>query len=455
MVNSVVAYITLADFKNIMSQTSRQRVVITGLGVVSPIGVELDQLWESLTQQRSAVRPLQSLPTEGFVFRSGGECTQFNGDIGNYGTLDKQLPRAIKKNMKVMCREIEMGVAAAQKALASSGLTTDQRDPDRCGCLFGCDYILTRPEEFADGVRSCRATADKFEVPQWPQHGLAKVNPLWLLKYLPNMPNSHVAIYNDLRGPNNSLTVREASMNLSLSESTAIIQRGVADAMLVGATGSRVHPLRAAHVSMTERVAPERSNPAEMACPFDSAHSGMVLGEGAGALMLESLEHAQARGAEIWGEIIGHGSVMVGRRGDRDFIRQAVSSSLRIALESAGDQLPSNWHVHAQGLSIPETDRSEAAGIADVLANRKGEHRVTCAKSYFGNLGAGAAAVEIISSLLALRHNRLFPILNLKNPIPEATWLPAQAGDLAGDGFVHLSFTPQGQASAIFVRKYV
>ncbi|MEZ6075068.1 MAG: beta-ketoacyl synthase N-terminal-like domain-containing protein [Pirellulaceae bacterium] len=118
------------------------------------------------------------------------------------------------------------GVAAAQKALAHSGLGAE-RNPERCGCLFGCDYILTRPEEFADGMRNVReAKGGRFDVADWPQFGLPKVNPLWLLKYLPNMPNSHVSIYNDFRGPNNSLTVREASSNLSLAEAASIIQRG-------------------------------------------------------------------------------------------------------------------------------------------------------------------------------------------------------------------------------------
>ncbi|MCA9133266.1 MAG: beta-ketoacyl-[acyl-carrier-protein] synthase family protein [Planctomycetales bacterium] len=422
------------------------------MGLVSPLGSELETLWGNLTQGNSGIRPLESLPTASLPFQSGGEVKDFTGSIDDYGPLDKQLGRAIKKNMKVMCREIEMGVAAAQKALLHSGLGAE-RQPQRCGCLFGSDYILTRPEEFEDGVRQCRAhAAGQFDVSDWPQQGLPKVNPLWLLKYLPNMPNSHVSIYNDFRGPSNSLTVREASMNLSLAESASIIQRGAADVMLVGATGTRIHPLRTAHVALMETLASERSDPREMSRPFDRSSDGMVVGEGAGALMLESYEHARARGAKIWGEIIGSGAAMVGPAvdGGRDYLRQAVHLSLKSALAGAAERLPSRWHLHAHGLSTPQADSSEGLAIGDVLADFP-QIPVTAAKSYFGNLGAGSGAVELICSLLALEHGQLFPIRNLQNPASYAPWPTAEAGADSGRAVVHSSFTLQGQASAIVI----
>jgi 3-oxoacyl-[acyl-carrier-protein] synthase II len=430
---------------------SPKRVVITGLGVVSPIGCDLERVWENLSQQKSGIQPISSLPLQSLPFQSGGECKEFTGDIEDYGPIDKQLQRAIKKNMKVMCREIEMGVAASQKALAHSGLSVEARDPDRCGVLFGSDYILTRPEEFEDGVRSCRDSNYQMQVERWPTEGLAKVNPLWLLKYLPNMPNSHVAIFNDLRGPNNAITVREASMNLAVAESVAIIQRGLADAMLVGATGSRIHPLRTTHVTLTDTLARERSVPSEMCRPFDSGSDGMVVGEGAGALMLESFEHATARGATIWGEIVGSGAAMVGPSGGRDSLRMAVASALRGSLRTGRERLGERWHLHAHGLSTPAPDASEALGIADVISEFGDAVSVTSAKSYFGNLGAGAGAVELICSLLALKHKKLFPINNLTAPRPEVNWNAAQPGQDPGNGFLHVSYTMQGQSSSVAI----
>lgn len=438
-----------------------QRVVITGLGLVSPIGSDLDVVWSSLVEGRSGIALIESLDTSALPFTGGGEVKDFQGSIEDYGPLDKQLQRSIKKNMKVMCREIAMGVAASQKALVHSGLGAD-RDPTRCGCLFGCDYILTRPEEYSDGLCNLREESGQgYDIRDWPVHGLGRVNPLWLLKYLPNMPNSHVSIYNDFRGPNNSITMREASMNLSVAEAVSIIQRGAADAMLVGATGSRIHPLRTMQAYLTDRLASQRANPSEMCRPFDQSSDGTVVGEGAGAVMLESLASAEARGAKIWGEVVGTGAAMVGpaEAGDtRDYLRMAARTAMAAAVRSAGDRMPETCHIHAQGIGAPDVDRSEALAIGDVLAHcglsGSGEVPVTAAKSYFGNLGAGGAAVELICSLLALEHNQLFEIQNLENLISEANWKPARAGQEAGRGFLHSSFTHQGQASSLCVAAY-
>jgi 3-oxoacyl-[acyl-carrier-protein] synthase II len=436
---------------------STTRVVITGMGVVSPIGSDLETLWTSLVEGRSGIGAIESMATHALPVKSAAEVKDFKGEIEDYGPLDKTLQRAIKKNMKVMCREIEMGVAAAQKALFHSGLG-ESRNPERCGCLFGCDYILSRPEEYADGLLNCRqpghsATDDvNGWVAAWPQYGLPKVNPLWLLKYLPNMPNSHVSIYNDFRGPNNAITMREASMNLALSEAASIIQRGAADVMLVGATGSRVHPLRATHAAMIDRVATEQSTPARMSRPFDTSSDGMVLGEGAAAVMLESLEHAQARGAKIWGEYVGGASAMAGPQPNRDYLRITIFNSLRNATERSASRLGKNWHLHAQGLSDPSVDASEAAAISDLFDRLGYSVPVAAAKSYFGNLGAGGAAVELICSLLALDRGQLFPILNLQTPLPSIkNWQPATAQSPPGNGFVHLSCTMQGQSASVAI----
>lgn len=440
------------------------RVVITGLGVVSPIGCDLETVWTSLSSGRTGISRLASLPAGAFPFLSGAEVRDFTGDIENYGPLDKGLQRSIKKNMKVMCREIEMGVAAAQKALSDSGLG-DDRVPERCGCLFGCDYILTRPEEFSEGLQHCRQHAIREQgnaamsgdprslVAAWPEHGLSKVNPLWLLKYLPNMPNSHVSIYNDLRGPNNAITVREASMHLSVAEATSIIRRGAADVMLVGATGSRLHPLRTTQVVLSEKVASEQPDPAAMSRPFDVTCDGAVLGEGAGAVVLESLEHALARGAKVWGEVVGFGSSMVGASGRPNHLRKAVYQAMRGAVSQSRNALGSHWHLHAHGLSSPDCDRDEALAIGDLFTELDGSVPVTAGKSYFGNCGAGGAAIELVCSLLAIENGSLFPILNTDEPIPEATWFTKKAPLPSGSGFLHSSFTLQGQAASLAVAK--
>jgi 3-oxoacyl-[acyl-carrier-protein] synthase II len=419
----------------------------------------LDSIWANLQSKSSGISELDCLPVGGLDVRYGGQAKCFTGDINDFGPLEKTLQRAIKKNQKVMCREIEMGVAACQMALAHAGIAApESRNPERTGIVYGSDYILTRPEEFSDGVTACLDSQKHFEMARWPTDGRPKVNPLWLLKYLPNMPASHVAIYNDLRGPSNSVTIREASSSSSITEAVATIRRGAADVMLAGATGSRLEPLRALHFSVSDKLAANRVNPAEMSRPFDTGRDGSVLGEGAGALVLESLEHALARGAKIWGEVIGGVGSAVGHFGQgeaRDFVRIAtknVLSGLMHKASLAGLDLKSeDWHIHACAKSETEGDSSEALGISDSLAGRRVP--VAAAKSYFGNLGAGCAAVEIVTSCLAMEHQKLFPVLNCETLDPKCPISVAQSDSSAGNAFVSLAYSSQGQASGILVRR--
>src|SRR5262245_63006133 len=185
-----------------------RRVVITGIGIVSPLGNTPEKLWESLAAGNSGVRELTTVPAEALPTRFGAEARDFTGAIEDFGPLDKAKSRTIKKNLKVMCREMQMGLAVAQLALTHAGLNLDSADRDRTGIVYGSDYMLTVPQEFTSGIRSCLTADGVFEFGQWGQKGLPAVEPLWLLKYLPNLPAAHIAIFNDLRGPSNSLTLR-------------------------------------------------------------------------------------------------------------------------------------------------------------------------------------------------------------------------------------------------------
>ena len=438
----------------------RQRVVITGLGVVCPLGRDLESFWNNLIAGKCGITELSCLPADSNTVRFGGEAKCFTGDIGDFGPLEKSLQRSIKKNQKVMCREIEMGVAACQLALHHSGLADPAtRNPERTGIVFGSDYILTRPEEYADGVKACFDDQEHFQMPLWPDTGRPQVNPLWLLKYLPNMPASHVAIYNDLRGPSNSVTIREASSAASITEAVATIRRGAADVMLAGATGSRLEPLRALHFATSEKNADD-SDPAGMSRPFGKHRSGTVLGEGAGALVLESLANAKARGAKIWGEVIGGvGSAVCGELHNKnvDSIRVATANVLRGLMKKASDAgvdlTPDQWHIHACGKSELAHDRSEALGIQDVVANRSPV--VTSAKGYFGNLGAGSAAIEIVASCLALANNALFPLVDADSVGADCPIRPAKTSEFPGKAFASLSYSGQGQAAGVFIRSAV
>ena len=227
-----------------MPVDSHRRVVVTGVGIVSPLGNSKESLWKALQNGQSGVGELQSISTENLPTRYGAEAREFSGHIKDFGPLDSDRKKAIRKGLKVMCREIQMGVAAAQLAMTDAGLEPGGYDSDRTGVVCGADYIMTLPEEFTEGVKNCLDEQKRFEFDRWAEDGLPKVTPLWLLKYLPNMPASHIAIYNDMRGPNNSITLREPAANLAVAEAYTTIARGSADAIIAGATGTRVHPLR-------------------------------------------------------------------------------------------------------------------------------------------------------------------------------------------------------------------
>ncbi|MCO6455944.1 MAG: beta-ketoacyl-[acyl-carrier-protein] synthase family protein [Pirellulaceae bacterium] len=435
-----------------MSANPSRRVVITGLGVISPLGNSADALWESLLAGRSGVGPLRSVPPDYLPTRYGAEVAGFTGEIDDFGPLDPAVKRTIRKGLKVMCREIQMGVAAAQHALHDAGLAAGGYDADRTGVVYGSDYIMTMPDEFSEGIRHCLNEQQQFEFARWASQGLPKLTPLWLLKYLPNMPASHIAIYNDLRGPNNSLTLREASANLAVGEAYCTIMRGSADTMVAGATGTRIHPLRTIHVALQEELASNGADPARLSRPFDLHRTGMVVGEGAAALVLEDLATAQARGARILAEVVGYGSSTVADRRGVARSDVAVENVLRSSLRVARLEPPQVGHLHAHGLGTHRSDAQEARGIAAVF----GPHSVpvVAAKSCFGNLGAGGGMVELIASVLALRNDRLFPVLNYETPDPDCPLRVVTGSDTpAGGSFINLSLTPQGQASAVLVQR--
>ncbi|MEK6238747.1 MAG: beta-ketoacyl-[acyl-carrier-protein] synthase family protein, partial [Planctomycetales bacterium] len=293
-----------------MHNTSR-RVVVTGLGVISPIGSTVETFWDALIDSRSGVTPMECLPTQPYPFNFAGSVLDFTGHINDMSVeeLSKAAKKVVRKGMRVMNRETQMGVAAAHQALANAGFKPGEHDPERVGASFGTGYMVTVPNEMIKAIETCTDDGGEFDFNRWGDAGMREINPLWLLKYLPNMPACHIAIYNDFRGPNNSLTQGEVAANVAVGEAFHVIARGAADMMVAGATGTRLHPLRTIHTVLQEQIAPANGlQPEEISRPFDLNRTGMVVGEGAGAIVLEDYDAAHQRGATIHGEIVGVGS---------------------------------------------------------------------------------------------------------------------------------------------------
>lgn len=450
------------------ASTNKRRVAITGLGLISPLGNTPTALWSALVAGRSGVGTTSMLPPDRQPLKYAAEARDFTGEIEDFGPLEKERKKAIKKGLKVMCRETRMAVAAAQLAIADAGFAETPMDPEMSGVVLGSDYMLTMPEDYEAGMRTC-APGGEFEFTRWGNEGLGDMAPLWMLKYLPNMPASHIAIYNDLRGPNNSLTMREAAGNLAIGEAFRTIQRGHANMMVAGATGTRILPMQAIHALQTEQMAAENCDPAKASRPFDKNRTGMVAGEGAGMIVLEELSSAKARGATIYAEVIGLGSANV-VRGAADPAAQAgeppaprlyelrgkcdvaLERAMRAALRDASRSPAEVGHINAHGLATIVRDADEARAIRNVFGDQADKIPVTAPKSFFGNLGAGSAVVELIASVLALREGRLPRVLNFQTPDP-ACPVAVVAGDATppGQSFLNLSVTPQGQAAVLFV----
>ncbi len=266
--------------------TFMQEIAITGIGVVCPIGIGKEAYWAALCAGRSGVRRLEQYGSDsGLGFPFGGQLADFD---------PKQYVRP-RKNLKVMSRDIQLAAAAADMACADGGLREHAIAPERLGVVFGADMINPEIEEMINVYRDCTVDG-RFDYSRWGAAAMAEIFPLWMLKYLPNMLACHIGIAQDARGPSNSVVQGEVSSLAAVAEGVRIIQRGQADAVIAGGGGSRLHPttmVRAAVLPSSHGG----DDPAAACRPFDARRDGMVYGEGAAAVLLESPAHAAARGA--------------------------------------------------------------------------------------------------------------------------------------------------------------
>jgi 3-oxoacyl-[acyl-carrier-protein] synthase II len=417
---------------------SSLEIVITGVGAASPIGIGYDAFLQSLNQGTSGVRRLRVFDSPEFPVRVGAEVVGF----------DPKLHVAARKNLKVMSRSIQLAFASAQLAVAQARLSSSGVDPERFGVVFGADMMQLEPNELVDAFRPCVAEG-KFDYAQWDERTMGEMFPLWMLKYLPNMPACHVAIAHDARGPNNTIVLGDASSLLAIAEGMRVIQRGATDVMIVGGTGSRIHPMTWAFRDNIQLCSPRTEQPEEVSRPFDSGHDGMVYGEGAAAYVLESRKSAEARGARIIARILGFGNTFEACTPGKTFPGQAIRSAIRRALAEAEMQPADIGHVNAHGLSTQLHDRAEADAIRDTL----GDVPVTALKSYFGNLGAGSGAVEMLGTIAAFETGRVPRTLNYEQADPACPINVVGGESLGGQRktAVVLNQTSMGQSVAMIL----
>ncbi len=422
-----------------MSAANR-RVVLTGIGVITSIGMDVNAFWDGLARGACGIRTITA-------FDPAPLATRFAGEIDGFDPK-KYLSKEGRKQIRVMARSIQLAVASAQLALDDSKIDKAKLDPTRFGVEFGAGLI---PSELSElGEASYIATGNNTHTVDpkiWGEQGLAAIQPLWMLKYLPNMLACHVSILHNAQGPNNSITQSDVASLLAVGEAARILRRNQSDFFLVGGADSKINPLSQSRQQMFGHLSKNNADPQHALKPFDRRRDGLVIGEGGCVFAMEDLEHAQKRGATIVGEVVGFGSTF-----DKGLTGKGLARAIRIALEQARITAADIDHVNAQGLGSVKLDAFEARGIHEVFG---ASVPVWSVKPNIGHLSAGSGATELAASVLAMKHGALPPTLNYETPDPACpVQVLTKARPIARPYFVKIGFTEMGQCAAVVCKKW-
>jgi len=391
---------------------SRRRVVITGFGVISPCGTGWEPYWDAAIRGRSVIRSSEPLKFNCASFKYAGMLSEFNPKefIEN------------RKSIKLMSREIQMAVSASRLAIRDAKLLSEHYDPTRIGVTLGTGIINNDLDEVGVGFKNGLDESGHFSMPKFGQDGVRSLFPLWFLKYLPNMPACHISVANQLRGPNNTITTSSAAATQAIGEAYRVIERGDADIMLAGGTDSKLNAMGVSRFRLLGLLSAREETPEKVYCPFDKKRDGIVLGEGAGILVLESHESARKRGVQIYAEVAGYGSssdFKYDPRDPDDFTGKRVA--IRRALEDAALEPADVDVLVANGSGIPQEDVQESLAVHSFYPDSFKKLHVTAVKPVTGNLNYGTGSVEAVIAALTTKKDHVPPVTNLEQPDPECS----------------------------------
>jgi len=384
------------------------RVVITGLGAISPLGLTVGDMWSGLCAGRCGIEQIGAFDPVGFSCKLAGQVPDFK--------IKQYVPKTYRKAIKLMSRDIQLAVIAANEALTSSGLVTKGIDPDninvdpaRVAINLGAGLISCDLVELAPAV-AASTTDGKFDIHKWGKDGLELVTPLWLLKYLPNMLACHIGIIHDIQGPSNTITCAEAAAHLAIGEATQIIARGDSDIALAGGAEAKVNPILMIRQCLLKRTTSENNSSPATACrPFDADARGAVFGEGAGMVVLEKLENARRRDAKIYAEVVG-----VGHSNNINPAYECLEPDgygLQIAIEKAmadAQIQPGDLDlIVPHGTGIAADDLAEAKAIEAALGEAAAKPAVWPTKSMLSNTGAAGGAIDVVAAVCAMTDGKI------------------------------------------------
>jgi 3-oxoacyl-[acyl-carrier-protein] synthase II len=371
------------------------RVVITGMGCVSPLGNDVNSSWEAVTAGKSGVAPITLFDASGFETRFAAEVKGFD-PLALFG----------RKDARRMDRYTQFAVAATQEALKQAGLEITEENRERIGVYIGT------------GIGGIGTILQEVEV--FREKGPKRVSPFLVPMMLPDTAGGQIAIMFGMRGPNLGMNSACATGSNTIGEAAEVIRRGWADAMIAGGAEAGIVPIAVAGFNVMGATSTRNDAPEKASRPFDKDRDGFVVGEGAAVLVLESEEHARARGAAIYGEVLGYGIT-----NDAHHISAPLENGagavacMRMALKHAGLKPQDIDYLNAHGTSTPLNDKSETAAVKTVFGEHAYDLPISSTKSMTGHLLGAAGALEALFCVKALIESILPPTINYETPDPE------------------------------------
>lgn len=416
-----------------MTNSDRKRVVVTGLGAVTPIGNTLSEYWEGLVSGRNGIGPITLFDAARHDCRIAGEVKGFDP----FQYLDR-------KDAKRMDRFAQFAVAASKQAIADAQFVINDLNAEQVGVIIG------------SGVGGIKVLEDQQEV--YLTKGPDRCSPFMVPMMIANMAAGLTAIHIGAKGPNSCPVTACASGSNAIGDAFRLIQGGYAQAMICGGAEAAITPLSVAGFAAARTLSTRNDDPAHASRPFDRDRNGFVMGEGAGILLLEELEHALSRGARIYAEMIGYGmtcdayhmtSPVPGGEG--------AARAIQLALKDAGITPEQVSYINAHGTSTPMNDPNETAAIKTALGDHAYKVAVSSTKSMTGHLLGGSGGIEGVATALAVAHDQLPPTINLENPDPacDLDYVPNHSRSHKVDVAISNSFGFGGHNVTVAFRKYV
>jgi 3-oxoacyl-[acyl-carrier-protein] synthase II len=431
------------------------QVVITGLGAITPLGLTVGDTWSGLCAGKSGIGQITAFDPVGFSCKLAGQVPDYK--IRDY------LPKSRRKSVKLMSRDIELSIIAANEALTSSGLITKGIDPEninidptRVAINLGAGLISCDLVELAPAV-AASITDGKFDIHKWGKDGLELVTPLWLLKYLPNMLACHIGIIHDIQGPSNTITCAEASAHLAIGEAAQIIARGGSDIALAGGAEAKVNPIVMIRQCLLKRaISTDENDPAAACRPFDADAKGSVFGEGAGIVVLENMENAKKRGTKIYAEVAGVGGSNNINPAYENLEPDGKGTQIAIekALADAKIEPQDLDLIVPHGTGQATDDLAEATAIEAALGQTAQKVPVWPTKSMLSNTGAASGALDVIAAACAMANGKIPAAINCDRKADGCNLNIVQQPHEANINYaLCCSYTYGGQTAAVVLKR--